>query len=669
MVPCHALPPPWQGLPSPADTTPTSYEDALRNRTCGTVAASLDANLEDDPRHRTGSAVLALYIELQLVPTAAAALKDAARYALACPAPPEGCTDDKVLLECRNFAVRVQSRVLAVGQVFSWALTAVRQALCVEGRKAQARKHARLVLQQLSQNDTWQSLAESCVRLFPRLLPEQPVSTPSSQPLHIVQQWAQVLEEAVRNGAGSVVAPAQSSGNSSQRRRADRPVGDATRDASERDMIESGTLVLEKAAILVSEAVHCAVEVLGISDAAGHKAGEGLLRSLLATSLMDTLSSCLLRVDPARPPRLGSNANDCVLSAVMAATRSIMDSVRTATAAQVYGQPSQPPDAHVPPGTLELRMQLATQPHVLQLLHAVLESFLQDPPPLSSVGFGSSGTPADSSAATTAAATADRKPAWEAFLPSASPSDALSNKMLQKAWPLLAACPFVRHMYRARLSELDALEVKQLSVASEFVNNVLMWTLPFTEPGPKHSAIRAALPGLSGFSRIAARAARWCAFATVLVARAAAKGAKGAPAPAELLRIACMTIGLVTCLENWQKVSAAFGQVPCSHASCALRGTLLSCPASVAPPGCSGVGAHGMCNSYLHTPARAPEHPTRPAGALLGCPQRPASGRVARWDSLPDAECSRPFIIAGQGSDVAPAQKGIYTHARAHVYI
>ena len=166
-------------------------------------------------------------------------------------------------------------------------------------------------------------------------------------------------------------------------------------------------------------------------------------------------------------------------------------------------------------------------------------------------------------------AAADSAPAWQGFLPSSSPSDAQSNSLLRTTWPLLAACPFVRYMYLKELGfELDAPAVKKLKKACQFINNMLIWTLPFTEPGPQHSAIRASLPGLSGFSRIAARTARWCAFATALMARAAAKGA---PVSAETSRIAVMTFVLVTCLEKWQEVSVAFGQGPRSHARCGTR--------------------------------------------------------------------------------------------------
>ena len=232
------VPPSWQGLTSPADIHTTPHEIALQQNTIGVVATSLHANLNDDPRHRTGSSVLALYIELRLVPNAAAALKDAARYALACPAPPEGCTDSELVQAWTDAWVRLQSRVLAVGQVFKWALKAILQTLCVEGRKVQARKHALLVLQQLSQNGTWSSLADACVRLCPRLLPEQSGSTPpsSAQPQHIIQQWAQVLEQAVHNGEGSAEAPQMV--GSSHRRKAGTPVAAAIAEVSKRDILE-----------------------------------------------------------------------------------------------------------------------------------------------------------------------------------------------------------------------------------------------------------------------------------------------------------------------------------------------------------------------------------------------------------------------------------------------
>ena len=584
---CHALSP-WQGLTSPANAATSPNDVALLSYAGGPLGVSLHANLGDDPRHRTGSAVLALYMELRLVPTAGIALQDAARYALAYPAPPEGCTDNEMLQEWRQISSRLQFRVIALAQVLKWALHAVEQTLCVPGRPSKARQHALLLLQQLSQNGIWLSLAEACVRLCHRLLPEQPgsgVSTPSSaQPQHIVQQWAQLLEEAARSGAGSAeVLRALRVGGSGQGGHAGPAAAAAT--AAERDTMESGVNVLKSAAMLVWDALYCAVQVLGSSDTASHTASVGLLRSFCEARVVDTLSACLLRLDPARPPCLaGNNPGDSFLHPIMAATRSVMGCIRTAAVPTLYFQPP----TSAPPGSLELRMQLVAQPHVLQLMHAAIESFLQEPPPFAAVGFGGSGKPAGSSAisagaTTTAAAPADRKPAWEAFLASASPSDTLSNKMLQRAWPLLAACPFVRHMFGDGVGlvadALDAPEMKQLKIAHAFVDSVLLWALPFAVPGPQHSAIKAALPGLSGFCRIASRLARWCAFATAMVASAAASGKAISVAAAG---IACTSATLVSCLKGWPKVrtAAGLGQGLSAHMQCARRATC-QCRAAV----------------------------------------------------------------------------------------
>ena len=273
------------------------------------------------------------------------------------------------------------------------------------------------------------------------------------------------------SGAGSVDAPESmgpGSGCSRHGRHAGPPVA-AAADASLRELIESGLLVLEATAAMVSTAVHCAVEVLHSSDTAGHKASEGVIRSLHGSRLLDAVCSCLLRLDPAHPPCLGK-PDDTVIGRIMVATRDIISSVHMAAPSRLFGPRPAAPAAIL--GTLELRMQLVTQPHVLHLLHAVMESFLQAPPPLSAVGVAS-GAPASSNAssaaalATPAAPRITRMPAWEAFLPSASPSDVLSNKALQKTWPLLAACPFARHMYDA--DAVDVPKVQHLKAALWFL--------------------------------------------------------------------------------------------------------------------------------------------------------------------------------------------------------
>ena len=299
---------------------------------------------------------------------------------------------------------------------------------------------------------------------------------------------------------------------------------------------------------------------------AGYKICEGFLVQLRDSALLDTLCSALLRMDPSRPP-----APEGVLAVLMSSTSLVLvavHSVMRCVAAAITSSPggwtrSDPPS--------KLSVAVASQPHVLKLLHAVAEAFLQKPlPPFATAAGGTAAASGGSGRGSswddesTAALAAEPIPGRAAaataaaalppsFLPSSSPADQLSNKMLQRTWPLLAVCPMAQHVLKPARSAPTVPGVDaRLNAAAGALEAVQIWVVAFGSGAGQLTAVKQALPGFSGFCRVAARAARWSGFAA---ARVAADLIAERPVHRDVGRIFNLANRLQRCVMRWPEVS------------------------------------------------------------------------------------------------------------------
>ena len=450
-------------------------------------------------------------LEHNLPSVVAEALQQTLRDAAACPTQPASPHERQADMGAESSGLEqllaALKSVTAIVTALQWCIYAAEDVLVDKGQSPHTRKQGVALLTQLCDIGIWQAVSDACSRLLVRMLLPVGSSTPASPPgAEATGRWAEVMQlEAVGRNASDHTTPTAEDWACLE---------------------EEGRLALAAVEVLASscKALHVLTAVVrNACLTAPHEGGPAVLGhcldSLCRSSVLDMLCGALLRLDPARPPSRAHG--EAVVAFVRDTLRRVLGTVgmlaacaslRNACACcrRPRGQCSKvsncPEDHAAWLDGCQRCLQAVSAPSVLQLVHAAAECFLQDrPPPPLAVAAGPPGRPRPSGLPQAQAAAAD--PATAAFLPSSSPADELSNKMLQRLWPLLAVCPFARDLRLEMKGEEGVLRRAAL-----FLSALLpLWVLPFKEPGC-HPAIKAALPGLSGFCRIAARAGRWVGY-------------------------------------------------------------------------------------------------------------------------------------------------------------
>ena len=488
--------------------------------------ACLQQHIHDDQLSEgaTESMLIGLYHGSNFVPASSCALQQLVREARALPCTsPAGCTAQQ-LVACASHRSRIQGSVCYVALAIMRAAQAVSIALQADQtsrsyRSTPPQQQGMLVLQQLAQPQLAQALADACTCLAPPQLPAASrtagrISSEDCAPAiaaGAAGPWATLLRHEVLQAAAiETMANMTKCGQAAQQlqQQLQQPV--PTSEALDLDTVDQqvtyGADVVANCAAAARELVNSAGAAAQLQAAVaagplgGPCASEAILEALQQSRLLAVVCGALLRIDPARPPS-GHGAHT-LFQHLTAATNHVVTAVKLylemtdndccddADRQAVLGS------ALARSRTAEFVRQLVTQPHVLKLLYAVMEAFLQEPPPsvasmLAAPGAaagGSNATDATGQSATsngssgaggasgtsgpTALAGARHSrdvaisganrisgsladSAAAAFLPSASIDDELSNMVLQRTWPLLAVCPLVRYLYLGKL-QLDA---------------------------------------------------------------------------------------------------------------------------------------------------------------------------------------------------------------------
>ena len=482
--------------------------------------------------------------------------------------------------------------VIAVTATLRWCIRAAEAVLVDQAQPAHTHKQGVTLLTQLCGVRIWQAVSDACSRLLMRtLLPTGSSALVPPLGAEGAGRWAELLRLAVGPSPGP-----SASGHKFVYHRPPLIVLP--------EMVSKALEGLYEATAEVLADSCRAIELLAVAvnnaclDTPQHESAllGCFFDSLYRSSVLDVLCSALLRLDPAHPPT-GMHGVAFVSFAMNALSFMLGAAGTLAGCATIHGvctccgKPrgdcSQGGNCREDHATWLDRSQRCLQavsaPNVLQLVHAAAECFLQElPPPPLAVAFAPSLAGLPQAQAVTAA------PDVAAFLPSSSPADELSNKMLQCTWRLLAVCPFAKHLPVNLKGEAGTLER-----AARFLSALLpLWALPFKEPGC-HPAIKAVLPGLSGFCRVAARASRWAAYSLAVAEGQPAvwHGAAGQ----QVQRAAFRAFSLPDHVSSWEKVRRG-------HSSClgVLRAAVGDGPSRCldtfvqrAAPGALGWGQHG----------------------------------------------------------------------------
>ena len=457
---------------------------------------------------------------------------------------------------------RLHSTVECVIQAFMWAARAVVRAF-QDDQPSRTQQTGMLVLEQLAQTQLAHALADACTCLAPPQLPADdaaassrsascsPAATAASK------QWATLLQQAVHAAATTDCFQA----TLQQQCLLALPVAEAGGLDTVDRQVPYGADVILACAAAATDLVHCASTAAQRQTAdvppGSRRAGEAILQALQQSRLLDVVCGTLLRIDPTCPPvgraadKLFPNLTGAIGHAVKAVQRALLiveDGYADADKGSALAQ-------SCTTRTAEAVQHLVTQPHVLQLLYAVMEAFLQEPPPSfarllatqgtaaggstatarHAAGNGNTGSPA-AAAGAICGTTGSPDAAAAAFLPSSLADDELSNKLLQRTWPLLAVCPLLRYMHlwtiwtmnpkgavpSSTTSSSQAATARHIMPICQMFDQLriiarCLWFLPFRQEGgisqfpllPAVPAIKVHLPGLSGFCRIAVRMARW----------------------------------------------------------------------------------------------------------------------------------------------------------------
>ena len=521
--------------------------------------------------------LIALYHESSLVPASSGALQQLVRVAskaLPRTRPAAALTAAQQLVAWADSKARLHSTVCRVTRTIIWAAQAVCLAL-QKDQPSRTQEKGMLVLHQLAQPQLAHALADACTCLAPPQLPANNVAAssscsppagsavPGAASSAVSRHWATLLQQAVHAAATTDCFHA----TQQQQFLPALPAAEAGGlDTVDRQVLYGADYadVILACAAAARDLILCASTAAQRQTAdvpGGPCASEAVLQALQQSRLLDVVCGTLLRIDPARPP-LGTAAamlfpdlTGAIDHAVKAVERALL--IVESGDADESSAPAQSCTAR----TTEAVQQLVIQPHVLKLLYAVTEAFLQEPPPpvasmLAALRAAAGGSNASADAAgggrSSSSPTATAVPAdaykrgdgamrgggttgspgaaAAAFLPSSSADDELSNKLLQRTWPLLAACPLVRYMHlwtsmdpegalpstTTSSSQAAAADGYLVAIFQMFqrlynIGRCLLF-LPFTPKATSHPlppAIKAHLPGLSGFCRIAVRMARW----------------------------------------------------------------------------------------------------------------------------------------------------------------